>query len=98
MIEVFIFVGKAAITIIATLIGYIIIVKVEYFKTKIASPAVLTLIFAVLAYSLSCLFMSVWSMAARTILHCYFVDEEINDGSAIMCPEYLREFFAHKKG
>jgi hypothetical protein len=51
----------------------------------------------VIAYAVSILFMSIYSMACDTVLTCYIYDEDLNKqtggGSAQHCPETLREFF-----
>ena len=81
------FLGKAAISIATTVGCYLWITRVEYYKTRITSPATFGIIFAILSYSIACLFMNVWNMAGRTILHCYFIDIEVNEGFPKMCPE-----------
>ena len=36
--------------------------------------------------------MSVYGISADTIMHCFAMDEEINDGLAKHAPEQLKEF------
>ena len=75
---IFVFVGKLFITAIPTLIGYIIITQVDDISSKVSSPISLCICFAVISYAIGALFMSVWGMAAETILQAYLVDIEVN--------------------
>ncbi len=44
--------------------------------------------------------MNVYGISANTIIHCFAMDEEINDGNAQHAPQELRDFVDehhHKK-
>jgi hypothetical protein len=93
--EIFIFVGKAFITILAALIGYVIITQSTQYSTKIYSPIFPTIAFVIVGYAISELFMSVYGMAANTILHCFCLDEKLQEAERAPprhCPDQLKAF------
>jgi hypothetical protein len=91
---VFLFLGRWTIAIASTYGGYILITKADKFDQKIHSPVFPTLVFFCIAYILALLFMSVYSMACDTILHCFLADEELagTDREAAHAPELLKDF------
>jgi hypothetical protein len=51
-------------------------------KDKVYSPVFPVCVVVAIAYLLSAIFLSVFSFAANTILHCFVVDTEIQGGRA----------------
>eukprot|EP01016_Furgasonia_blochmanni_P055586 TRINITY_DN9332_c0_g1_i2.p1 TRINITY_DN9332_c0_g1~~TRINITY_DN9332_c0_g1_i2.p1 ORF type:complete len:660 (-),score=111.00 TRINITY_DN9332_c0_g1_i2:60-2039(-) len=90
--NVYTFLGKVFIAVASTTVGYLIITRSESIRNDISSPIPLMICFAFVTYTIGALFMSVWSMAADSILQCFFVDTEVNNGTAVNCPPTLREF------
>ena len=97
---VFMFLGKWVITLGATYTGYMIITHVDTWKNSIHSPIFPTIVFMLLAYTISGLFMSVYGMACDTILQCFLADEELssrNRGAPSHSPELLMDFMGKER-
>eukprot|EP01016_Furgasonia_blochmanni_P020306 TRINITY_DN2265_c0_g1_i5.p1 TRINITY_DN2265_c0_g1~~TRINITY_DN2265_c0_g1_i5.p1 ORF type:complete len:326 (+),score=45.08 TRINITY_DN2265_c0_g1_i5:1108-2085(+) len=90
--NLYILLGKIFVCVSATVAGFLMITRSKQFEDKISSPVGLTICFAVVSYTVGALFMSVWAMASETILQCFFVDTELNNGDAPNCPSSLCEF------
>ena len=82
------FVGKALIMGLSGWIGYLIIMN-SNLKDKVASPVFPVILFIVLAYLISSVFLSVYSFASTAILHAFLLDEEVGGNRA---PSALRDF------
>ena len=88
---VFNFLGKLLITTSSTYLGFLIID--EYYANKISSPVGPIVLFVILSYLVSSLFMSVYEIAADTIIQAFIVDEKLNGkGKANFAPEPIKEF------
>lgn len=97
---VFMFLGKWVITLGATYIGYMIITRADKWKNDIHSPIFPTVVFILIAYAISGLFMSVYGMACDTILQCFLADEELsskNRGGPSHSPELLSDFMGKER-
>lgn len=73
---ILIFVGKALIIVLSGWIAYLIMMNSDL-KDKIYSPVFPVIVVCIIAYILASVFLSVYSFAANSILHCYLVDEEV---------------------
>jgi len=82
------FIGKALIMAFSGFLGYVILVNSDL-GDEVYSPIFPTIVFVISAYLISSVFLSVFSFAATTILHCYIVDEELNGGEAQSGPQGL---------
>lgn len=69
-------------------IGYLIIMNSDL-KDKVASPVFPVVIFVVIAYLISSVFLSVYSFASTAILHAFLLDEEVGGNRA---PSALIDF------
>lgn len=96
---VFLFLGRWTIAIVSTYGGYILITRWGKYEDDIHSPVFPTLVFFCIAYILALLFMSVYSMACDTILHCFLADEELagTDREATHAPELLKDFINRER-
>jgi len=56
-----------------------------------------TLIFLLVSYVVGHNFMSIYGMSADTIIHCYCMDDETNDGSPQHAPPLLQDFIIQHK-
>ena len=77
-----------------------LITRVSTWKDSIHSPIFPTVVFILVAYSISGLFMSVYGMACDTILHCFLADEELgakNRGAPSHSPELLVSFMGRER-
>ena len=82
------FVGKALIMGLSGWIGYLILMNSD-FKDKITSPVFPVIIFVIMAYLISSVFLSVYAFASTAILHAFLLDEEVGGNRA---PAALLEF------
>eukprot|EP00828_Plagiopyla_frontata_P032760 TRINITY_DN4262_c0_g2_i4.p1 TRINITY_DN4262_c0_g2~~TRINITY_DN4262_c0_g2_i4.p1 ORF type:complete len:280 (+),score=21.48 TRINITY_DN4262_c0_g2_i4:77-916(+) len=92
----FIFIGKIFIASFTTLIGYLIITKVDSIQESVYSPMIPTILIFILSYIIGCLYMSIYGMAVDSILHCFILDEQLGKhggkGGPSHTPEPLQEF------
>lgn len=98
--NVFMFLGKWVITLGASYAGYMIITRSSYWGDQIHSPIFPTVVFMLIAYTISGLFMSVYGMACDSILHCFLADEELsakNRGGPSHSPEILSDFMGKER-
>eukprot|EP00742_Colponemidia_sp_Colp-10_P000683 GILJ01000743.1.p1 GENE.GILJ01000743.1~~GILJ01000743.1.p1 ORF type:complete len:610 (-),score=97.51 GILJ01000743.1:91-1884(-) len=101
----FMFLGAALISIFPTLIGYIILTSASKYQDLLTSPIFPAVVGFTFAFVIARCFMSVYGMAADTILQCFAIDEEMNEhkgktggSSAQHAPEVLRTFLASHGG
>lgn len=87
--SVFMFLGKWAISLLATYCGYLMIIELDTFSQNVYSPIIPSVVFFLLAYVISSVFMSVYSMACDTVLHCFLLDEEIMRSYGGREPEHI---------
>ncbi len=67
------FFGKLFISLTCTFIGYILITEIHYFAENLYSPFMPTLMFFIISYVVSSLFMDVFGTGADTLLLCYCI-------------------------
>jgi len=89
---IYTFVGELAMTSLATLYGYILITQHPDIEAKIYSPPIMCVFFAITSFIIAHVFMGVYGVSADTIVHCFAMDEEMNNGSAVHAPERLQDF------
>ena len=85
--------GKALITCLSAYFGFLIITHVSEFADSIYSPVGPTIIFLLVSYLVSCLFMGVYEIAADTIIQAFIIDEKIHgENNANYAPEPIKEY------
>ena len=77
------------VTISITVIGFLLVLLTPLGDESTISLSV-AIIF-ILAFFTTILFMSVWSIIAETLVHCFCVDVDINNGNIIFAPPILKE-------
>ena len=82
------FIGKALIMGLSGWIGYLIIMNSDL-EDEITSPVFPVIIFVIMAYLISSVFLSVYSFASTAILHSFLLDEEVGGNRA---PSALLDF------
>mmetsp|Transcript_13559 Transcript_13559/g.2146 ORF Transcript_13559/g.2146 Transcript_13559/m.2146 type:complete len:165 (-) Transcript_13559:31-525(-) len=93
------FLGKWTITLIATFSGYVLITRSDIYD-EIHSPVFPTILAGFLSYFMSALVMSVFSTTCDSVMHCFFIDEEITgkDGNPPrFAPEVVLEFMNRER-
>jgi len=91
---IFILFGKFLISSAAAFVGYLIIQYSKYYES-VTSPLFPVIIIFILAWGVASIFLSVYAMAADTILACFVVEEELRAKNASMplhCPATLNDF------
>jgi len=92
---VFVLFGKVFISALTGLAAFLVITRWDKFSSQLYSPVIPTLIVLVFAYAIGNVFLTVYGMAAETILACFVLDEEINkkkNAPPRHCPESLKSF------
>jgi len=89
--DIFKIIGKMLVTVMATYTGFLIISINEPFKSTVQSPIAPTIVFAVVSYIVSGIFMTIHEMACDTIIQAFLIDEKIHK-TACYAPEPLKEF------
>jgi solute carrier family 44 (choline transporter-like protein), member 2/4/5 len=98
--SVFMFLGKWVVSLGAAYVGYMLITKNKHWAYEIHSPILPTVVFILIAYAISALFMSIYGMACDTILQCFLADEELssqNRGGPSHSPELLTDFMGRER-
>jgi choline transporter-like protein 2/4/5 len=71
--KLFMTLGKIFIVAWCCVIGYIFITSMEPYKSEIYEPIFLTLVFGLASYPIAAAFMTLFEMAANTLLVCYCI-------------------------
>lgn len=87
----FIGLGKTFIVTLCCVIGYMFITKIEPYKSEIYEPIFLTIVFAIASYPIASAFMTLFEMAANTLLVCYCIEIDLAKGRS-RCPSGLKVF------
>jgi choline transporter-like protein 2/4/5 len=98
--SIFVLFGKVFIASITALGAFLVITRVERFSEEIYSPFFPTLVVFIFAYGVGAIFMTVYGLAADTILACFVVDEELSkkkNAPPRHCPESLKSFIDKNK-
>ena len=90
--KIFISVGKVFIIALCCMIGYLAITEVSDFKDKIYSPVFLTILFGIASYPIASAFLTLFEMAANTILICYCMELDLVKNGNPRCPAGLKNF------
>lgn len=91
--NILMFIGKAFIMGVSGFLTYIILEK-SSISEKLYAPFVPVVVVIIIAYLTSSIFLSVFSFAANTMLHCLFFDCEVGGGHT---PVALQEFVDEKE-
>jgi len=92
---IFVLFGKIFVAGITALGAFYTITSLDTFSTQIYSPFIPTIVIFIFAYVIGAVFMTIYGLAADTILACFIVDEDINskkNAPARHCPQSLRSF------
>jgi len=71
------FLGKMTISMINTLIGYLLITNIESFKEDIDNPLPVLVVIFVISLSMSSVFMNLYDTTSLTVLQCLYADIDI---------------------
>jgi len=99
--SIFVLFGKVFVASTTALAGFLVITNMDRFDQTIYSPFIPTLCIFMFAYVIGAVFMTVYGLAADTILACFILDESMNkkkNAPPRHCPESLKDFLDnHKK-
>jgi flagellar biosynthesis protein FliP len=96
--DIFVFLGKCLITTSSTWIGFLLVTRVDHYSDRIVSPVPITLVFGLVSYVVSSVFMSVFEMACDTIIQAFLVDEHLHSkDNPVFAPEPLKKFMAEHR-
>lgn len=94
--DIFKIIGKIFITVVTSYTGFLIISFNEPFKSTVQSPIAPTVVFGIVSYIISGIFMSVHEMACDTIIQAFLIDEKIHS-TPCFAPEPLKDFIAEHR-
>lgn len=97
---IFILFGKVFVASLTALAAFLVITRWDKYSDKIYSPFFPTVVVFIFAYGIAAVFMSVYGLAADTILACFVVDEELSkkkNAPPRHCPESLKSFIDRNK-
>jgi len=80
------------ITLLTVLIIYLLIQNVESYKTTVEDPTLILVIVGLVAFAISCFFISVYSDAMESIYTTYLYDVDAGGKLNDNCPEELKDF------
>eukprot|EP01017_Pseudomicrothorax_dubius_P035104 TRINITY_DN4878_c0_g3_i8.p1 TRINITY_DN4878_c0_g3~~TRINITY_DN4878_c0_g3_i8.p1 ORF type:complete len:288 (-),score=13.10 TRINITY_DN4878_c0_g3_i8:3-866(-) len=92
--SVFFFFGQMFITVATTILCYLIVTQTKYYRESLFSPVLPTIFFFFIAYMVSELVIEVYDMTANTLLHCFCIDEKVNNGYPRFPPKALKDYAA----
>lgn len=95
--DIFKILGKIFITSVSAYLGFLLITNFDPYQDEITSPIAPTCMFALIAYTVAGLFMSIHEMACDTIIQAFIIDERLHLAEPEFAPEPLREFMKEHK-
>lgn len=60
------------------MISYLILTNAQYYNENLISPILPCICIFIIAYGVSILFLTIYSMACDAVLTCYIYDEDLN--------------------
>lgn len=75
--KIFMYIGKIFIVGITVILCYVIITNVESIDNKLSSPFFPVLLFAIIAYCIASVFLSIFGFSMDVILQAFLVDETL---------------------
>lgn len=72
--------GVLGITVIVGFCSYFAVLYLPYYKERINSAFVTTFVSAAIAFVISCIYLSMIDVSSTSVLQCYLVDNERNNG------------------
>lgn len=84
--------AKLLITGACTVMGFYMITGINQFADNLFEPILPCVIFAIISYVVSSLFMDILGISADTLLYCYSIELDLHGGSVKSCPPGLMEF------
>ena len=96
--SVFMFIAKICISVLTTVIGYLLLKPMIPAGESFSEPVIPTLIIFLIAYLISSIFIGVFDAGSNTILQCYLMDKEMGGtDDEPHVPKNLKKFLDHHK-
>jgi hypothetical protein len=96
--ELLSFLGKALITALSAGLGFLLVTETDFYSEKLTSPIAPVVVFTLIAYCVSTLFMSIFEMTCDCIIILYLEDEKRNGSKALMsAPQPLHRFMEEER-
>jgi hypothetical protein len=83
------FIGKLLIAGLTTFLFYLLITLVQSIHSNVQEPIYLLILVFIVAYAISCVFMTIYSLSMETILACFIIDESSNKRAKFAPPELV---------
>ena len=96
--ELLSFLGKALIIALSAGLGFLLVTEATFYSEKLTSPIAPVVVFTLIAYCVSSLFMSIFEMTCDCIIILYLEDEKRNGSKALMsAPQPLHQFMEEER-
>ena len=93
--------GVCAVTGLNAFICYVMLTKIEYYKTRVTQPLAPTILIACISFIIVKSFLSIIDFSLDAILQSFLLDESLADPGRAR-PEHMQQFFdglqKHTKG
>jgi len=98
--SVFMFLAKLCISVLTTVIGYLLLKPMIPQGESFTEPVIPTLLIFLMAYLISSIFIGVFDAGSNTILQCYLMDKEMGGhDDEPHVPKNLKKFLIqHERG
>jgi len=74
------------------LTGYLLITRIDMFSTKLNSPVLPVFVMVMVGFMVSTITMNIYGMSGDAMMHCFLLDEELNQKLPKHTPEQLQSF------
>ena len=79
------------------LIGYLLVTRIDQFSEKLNSPILPTFVMTMVGFFVSTLTMNIYGMSGDAMMHCFLLDEELNQKMPKHTPEELQSFIKNER-
>lgn len=91
----FTIIGVVAISVGVAVSAYFAVLKLTYFSERVESPLIITFVSGIIAFLVSCVYLSMIDVASAAVLQCYLVDHERGNGKIRYANERIREIMMY---
>ena len=88
---IFTLLGVAAISILIGMCAYFTTLYLPYYQERIESPLVICFMSGVIAFAISCLYLSMIDITSTAVLQCFLLDQENGRGRALHATERITD-------
>ena len=79
------------------LVGYLIITRVSYYNDRLNSPVIPTFVMGIIGLIIGAISMGIYGTSGDAMMHCFLLDEELNNKTPKHTPEELQTFIDEER-